>query len=223
MMDALAPIALAFLFGFLHALDADHLAAVSSFIGQNPSPRRAVGFGLRWALGHAAALGALTMVTVILKIQISHSASRDLEFFVGAAMLALGGWVLVGLKRRKIHTHVHEHDGFRHLHFHSHARGGDHRHEHAATLMGSLHGCAGTAAFLVLVPITGTNSDWFTLLYVVAFSIGVTVAMGIYVFCVGKFFERARQRSTRMYQWGQAATGISSCAIGVWWLCSGSR
>ncbi len=51
----LLPLLTAVSLGFLHALEPDHMAAVTTFVSRRPRPREAVGFGVRWGLGHSAA------------------------------------------------------------------------------------------------------------------------------------------------------------------------
>lgn len=217
-MNALALLPLAFALGALHAFDADHLAAVSAFAARHRSAPRAMGLGLRWALGHGAMLGLLTSALWLFQLQITSAVESGLEMAVGAAMLALGGWVFWTLRRHKIHAHIHEHDGYRHLHFHSHARDPEHRHQHSATLLGGLHGAAGTAAVLALIPAAASKSLGMALLFVTAFGMGVMAAMTFYAFLIGRYCEWTLRRSTRLYFASRAAAGLASCAIGVWWL-----
>ena len=47
---------LAFGLGLLHALDADHIAAVSGLTGHRPSLKNSLRFCLRWAIGHGSVL-----------------------------------------------------------------------------------------------------------------------------------------------------------------------
>lgn len=45
--------------GFVHALEADHRTAVTTFVSRRPRPLEAPVFGLRWGLGHSAAIVVL--------------------------------------------------------------------------------------------------------------------------------------------------------------------
>jgi len=42
--------------GLLHALELDHMVAVSAFVAQRPTPRAAANFGARWGIGHSGAV-----------------------------------------------------------------------------------------------------------------------------------------------------------------------
>ena len=55
-MDPWLTLGTASALGLLHALELDHMVAVSAFVAQRPSPRAAAGFGARWGIGHSAAV-----------------------------------------------------------------------------------------------------------------------------------------------------------------------
>ena len=108
----------AFILGLLHALDADHVIAVTTFIVRRPRPRQAVRFCLQWGLGHMLPLLALGVGAIVLGRQIPAAFAWAAELAVGGALLVLGGLVFRDLWRRQIHFLVHEHDGGRHAHLH---------------------------------------------------------------------------------------------------------
>ena len=65
-MSNLATLATALVLGFLHALEIDHMLAVTTFVSRRPALATAAGFGLRWGIGHSLAvlvLGALLLAT----------------------------------------------------------------------------------------------------------------------------------------------------------------
>lgn len=207
-----------FLLGILHALDADHVVAVTAFISKGPHPRRAVGFCVRWGLGHMLPLLFLGSVAIGVGIAIPSRYGELAEVLVGGALILLGAWVLWDLAARRIHFHVHEHGGIRHAHLHSHAGAADHRHDHAATLVGIVHGLAGTASVFVLVPVTLMGHLGLAILYILAFSLAVIAAMGLFGYCAGTTFEVLAARGVRAYRWAKGLTGTASLALGVVWI-----
>src|SRR6187431_3317570 len=152
---------LGFLLGMQHALEADHIAAVSSIAARRSHVADIVKHGLTWGLGH----------------------TLTLFVFAGAAMLVgLGAHVLWRLWRDRVHFHQHGHgDGTVHFHAHSHAgetsphARAAHAHEHRfrwrTLLVGLMHGMAGSAALLVLA-VTQASSPAVGLGYVALFGIG---------------------------------------------------
>jgi high-affinity nickel permease len=59
-----------FLLGIRHALDADHLAAVSTVLAQRPSLRASGAVGLWWGVGHTLTLLIVGSVVLVLGIHI---------------------------------------------------------------------------------------------------------------------------------------------------------
>lgn len=156
MQDILLPMVAGLTLGSLHALDADHVAAVSVFVSRNPRPRQAMKFGVRWALGHTTTLLLFGLVVISLKLVVTPFMEMVAEVGIGFMLIAIGAWALNNLLRRqRMHIHRHMHDGVEHVHFHSHGERSDHLHEHSVFLIGAAHGLAGTASVLVVVPVRG--------------------------------------------------------------------
>jgi len=174
--------------GMQHALEADHVAAVSSIATRQSTVRGIVAHGAVWGLGHTIALMLCAGAVLILGIEISAQLSGWLEFAVGGMLVLLGGNVLYRLHRDRVHFHAHRHDDVRHFHAHSHAgeaaehKRSPHDHTHPAKLplrslfVGIMHGMAGSAALLILTATTATSIE-NGLLYVAIFGIGSILGM----------------------------------------------
>src|SRR5437899_434117 len=156
-----AILGLGFLLGMQHALEADHIAAVSSIAARRSHVGDIVKHGLTWGLGHTLTLFVFAGVAILLGRTIPESVAKPIEGAVGIMLIGLGAHVLWRLWRDRVHFHRHGHDdGTAHFHAHSHA--GDtvpharalHAHAHGfrwRTLLGGLlHGMARSAALLVL-------------------------------------------------------------------------
>ena len=216
-MDLVVAVVSGFTLGCLHAFDVDHLAAVTAFASKHPNARQASLFGIYWGLGHTVTLLVLGGLSVALKVVIPPSLSEVAETLVGVLLIGIGAWVLRDFFRgRKVHVHKHTHDGIEHIHFHSHAHGDDHRHRHSMFFVGAAHGVAGTAAVMVLVPITITQSLTFALIYLVLFGLGTMSAMGLFAYLLGSVTQRAG--SEKMIAVVQAIAGTLSMVIGVLWI-----
>ncbi|HEV2148297.1 MAG TPA: hypothetical protein VGR37_12905, partial [Longimicrobiaceae bacterium] len=110
----LLPLATALVAGFAHALEPDHMAAVTTFVSRRPRPLEALGFGLRWGLGHSAAIVAVGGVLVLLDVHVPEGVARGLEFGVGGLLMALGLWLLWSILHGRAHAlagrgHAHPH------------------------------------------------------------------------------------------------------------------
>ena len=128
-MEFFGLLTLGFFLGMSHAMEADHLAAVTSLWRAHHGRRTIMQSTFYWSAGHAL---TLLVFCGLLLLSGSHLSARNealLELAAAALVIALGARLIYRLHREKIHFHVHEHDGQRHLHAHSHA------HHHAVGKM----------------------------------------------------------------------------------------
>ena len=77
-MDTSLPAALGLglLLGLRHALDADHVAAVSTLVSQHRSLTRSCLLGAFWGAGHTMALMAAGVAVIAFKLSISPEVER---------------------------------------------------------------------------------------------------------------------------------------------------
>ena len=169
-----------FVLGLKHALDADHLAAVSTMASERRSLLSSSLIGALWGLGHTSSLMAAGIVVIFLHFQISKHTEQALEFCVGIMLVVLGVNTLRKLTRGgHVHVHMHEHGGHLHAHPHIHEHSEQvepHTHHglRLATrplLIGIVHGLAGSAAITLLV-LTTISSPVVGLLYIAIFGMG---------------------------------------------------
>ncbi len=201
----LLPLATALIAGFAHALEPDHMAAVTTFVSRHPRPREALAFGVRWGLGHSAAILAVGLVLILLRLQVPEAVVRGLEFGVGGMLVVLGLWLLWTLLHGRAHDLAHQ-DG----HTHSH-RG-------ATTWVGVAHGLTGTAPLIALLPVALSRSPWAAGAYLLFFGVGTVMAMGLYALFVGVVFGRTGTRFPALAGGMRIATAFGSAALGVVWM-----
>ncbi len=185
-------LALGFLIGMQHALEADHLAAVGALaFGESKSKRGLALRGAAWGLGHSITLFAICAVVILMGLTLTDRIAAVLEFGVGAMLVLLGFDVLRRMRARRIHFHAHVHgQGRPHLHAHSHAgaktpHGRDpHNHRHPvgfpvrALMIGLVHGAAGSAGLLALA-VAATREPWTAVGYVAVFGLGSILGMTV--------------------------------------------
>ena len=216
---------LGFLLGMQHALEADHIAAVSSIAARRSRVGDIVRHGLTWGLGHTLTLFAFAGAAIGLGRAIPEHVARPLETAVGIMLVGLGAHVLWRLWRDRVHFHRHDHgDGTVHLHAHSHAgeslphARAPHAHPHgfrwATLLVGLMHGMAGSAALLVLA-VSQAASPALGLGYVALFGIGSMIGMA----ALSTVIAVPLVASARWLTWAnrglQATVGTVTVAIGV--------
>ena len=175
--EFLTIVGLGFVLGLRHALDTDHLAAVSTVLAQRPSFRASGMIGFSWGLGHTAILLLVGAVVLVFRVPVPEPIALAAEFGVGAMLVFLGCMLGLRLVRERWHVHRHEHDGTQHLHLHSHALADDHGHGHwwhdsvRPFCIGMAHGLAGSAALLLIV-LSSARSVSEGLIYIAVFGAG---------------------------------------------------
>lgn len=210
--------ATALVLGSIHALEADHMAAVTSFVVRRPGIREAVRFGVHWSVGHGTAIVLLGAGLILLGIHVPDATGHWLERLVGAVMIGLGTWTFRGASR--LHAHAHAHGDASHTHIHSHAVTGrsSHDHGHAVTAVGLLHGLAGSGSAVALIPVIGFESPASGILYLVLFAVGTVGGMAVYGLLAGIVAGRAAEQSVRVARLLARVTGVFTMVIGFVWL-----
>jgi high-affinity nickel permease len=218
---------LGFVLGLRHALDADHVVAVSTLASQHRSVVRSCLLGTFWGAGHTAALLAVSLLMIVFKVTISPALERSLETAVGVVLVLLGGHVLLRvLGDGTLHAHEHAHGGRPHRHWHVHlgaAAGTEESHGHTHLLrlggrpflVGLLHGMAGSAA-LMLLALAAIPSPLGILLYVLVFGVGSTLGMLVVSGLIGLPMALTAGRSRAAHVGLQVAAGAASVALGLW-------
>src|SRR5437660_925287 len=84
----LAAIGLGFVLGLKHALDADHIVAVSTIVSEQKSWWQSSVVGAVWGLGHTASLFIMAILIIIFKLAIPDKIAESLEF--GVAIMLIG-------------------------------------------------------------------------------------------------------------------------------------
>lgn len=245
-LSAVIPLATAAVLGFLHALEIDHMLAVTAFVSRRPALAGAARFGLRWGIGHS--LAVFLAGGVLLATGLRWPARWDSygEAAVGLMLTGIGLWSLRAT--RNLHLHPADaHGGHAHLHQHrmnpglhgqlapnrghahenagspeTHTHGGPHAHAHhhsrGMTLVGLVHGLAGTSAVVALVPVTLLDQVSVGFGYLVAFGLGTTVAMTLFALVAALAMRRAAERSVALGRRIVSSVGIGGIAVGGWWI-----
>ena len=180
--EFLTILGLGLVLGLRHALDTDHLAAVSTILTQRPSLGASGMVGFSWGLGHTVVLLVAGAVVLVLRVSIPEPVAIAAEFGVGMMLVFLGGRLAIRLIRERWHIHAHDHDGAQHMHLHGHALVEDHGHGRwwrdsiRPFCIGMAHGLAGSAALLLLV-LSSAQSVSEGLTYIAVFGLGSIIGM----------------------------------------------
>jgi sulfite exporter TauE/SafE len=226
MMDGtlISVLALGLILGLRHALDPDHVVAVSNIVSESKSVRRSSLVGTFWGLGHTTSLLSVGFLVIGLKVQISDRMTLWMEFAIALMLVGLGlKTISKSLRGWKLHIHRHTHDGSSHIHVHLHDTGAEELHHHRHLLksgtrpfvVGLVHGMAGSATLMILVLAT-IPSAVAGLVYVAIFGLGSVGGMLLMSSLISLPFALTRKkRFTLLGQGLQVMVGLFSLAFGL--------
>jgi ABC-type nickel/cobalt efflux system permease component RcnA len=221
----LTMLGLGLVLGLRHALDPDHIAAVSTIVSESKSMRRSSLVGTFWGLGHTVALLLAGIFVIALKFQISPRVGLWMEFIVALMLILLGARSLLkSVRDYKVHVHRHTHDGTEHVHVHVHRPGEQHahrhRHRHLIKLgarpffVGLVHGMAGSGALTIMVLAT-IPSALAGLVYVAVFGLGSIGGMFLMSALISLPFVLTGKRFSVVSQGLQMMVGLFSLSFGL--------
>lgn len=224
-------LAFGFLLGLRHAVEADHLAAVSAIVSERKGLAGATLLGGLWGAGHTVSLLAAALAVILFDVRVGERTALLLEGCVGAVLVALGANALRKLALGgRLHLHFHRHGGREHAHPHLHGetelareheggRRAAHTHhglrfDSRTVLVGMLHGLAGSAALMLLV-VSTVESRALSLLYVLIFGVGSAGGMMLMGALVSLPLRVTAARFTRANLLLRGAAGLFSLALGL--------
>lgn len=209
--------------GLKHAVEADHLAAVTTMVAQRSSLFASALVGGLWGIGHTISLLLAGVVVILLHVRISETTAMALEMGVAFMLIGLGINAVIKLKRGgQIHLHPHRHGALAHAHLHLHDGSPDaepHTHHGLRLsprpmLVGMVHGLAGSAALMLLV-LTTIPSPLVGFAYIAVFGIGTIAGMMFMSALVGLPVHLTANRFARANFAVRGAAGLFSLCFGL--------
>lgn len=204
-ISAASALAGGLLIGLRHALDTDHLAAVSTIVSERKTLFSSILIGGLWGIGHTISLLLAGIAVILLNLKIEKY-EKPLEFCVALMLIGLGANVLYKLARGgRIHFHEHSHGARTHIHPHVHDLAPepepDSHHGLGFSLrpliIGMVHGMAGSAALMLAVLAT-IKSTVVAFAYIAIFGIGsiggmmiMSLLLGLPARLTANYFNRA--------------------------------
>jgi high-affinity nickel-transport protein len=89
----------AFLFGFRHGIDWDHIAAITDITSSQEERGRALEYGTIYALGHALVVFVIGVAAIVLGAKLPDGVDSVMERVVGITLILLGVYVFTALIR----------------------------------------------------------------------------------------------------------------------------
>jgi high-affinity nickel-transport protein len=243
MTALLSILALGFFLGMRHATDSDHVIAVSTIVSRERDVRHAAIIGMFWGVGHSITLLVVGGAIVVFGLVIPQRLGLSLEFCVALMLIILGAFnlriALRSVRARSTftelehHEHSHRHGDYIHSHPHGHApethghseesvpparldrRFGRSRAYHALrpTIIGVVHGLAGSAAIALLVLPIIRDPLW-AVMYLSVFGAGTIAGMMLITTAIAVPFSYAT-RFEFLHRHLGAVAGVVSFSFGL--------
>jgi len=200
---------------------------------------------MRWGIGHSVGvllIGFLSLTARgVFQGRLALPALSDwAERAVGITLIGIGLWGLRNVLRRRVHTHDHVHEGHSHAHFHFHgprtahepgcgpAEAGttngqgrvvrSHRHGHAATAIGILHGLAGSSHIWGVLPALAFAEQSAAVAYLVSFGVGTVGGMACFSSVIGWISSGFSLRGVAVHRALMTACSLAAIGVGAYWL-----
>jgi len=202
-----------------HALEPDHLAAVSTLVTEEDNPRSGLWLGAFWGLGHTLALLVVGLLLALFRTTLPDRLTVAFELLVSAMLLFLGARALLRARAEMTRGPLEQHEHGGHLQAHpggaAHVHLGRRAYAVRPLVVGIVHGLAGSGALTALV-LAGFDTNLERLAYTVVFGGGSVLGMGLLSGVAGwplaSFLRTPRARG-----WTSAAAGALSVAMGLLW------
>jgi len=186
-------------FGLKHAVEADHVAAVTAIVSQRRSVWSSSLVGGLWGVGHTLSLLLAGVMVLVLRLEIGPRTAQLLEVAVGLMLVILGVHALAKLRRGAPRAHGELRLGWRPF------------------LMGMVHGLAGSSA-LMLIVLSTVPTVLLGMVYLGLFGLGSIGGMMLMSALVSLPFHFTRARFERVNLAICVFAGVFSVGFGAFML-----
>jgi hypothetical protein len=196
-------------FGVRHALEADHLAAVTALVDDDARGTTAGVVGASWGVGHALPIAALGLGSLVFGIEPPATVTHLFEAVVGLVLVSLGARLVAEVAGVvDVHQHRHgSHPLHRHLRVGDWALGATHVHG-GSFAVGVLHGVAGSGVLVVALVASAPGVER-ALAFLAAFSLLSVATMA----AVTALWSRSLDTGFTTYL--KAAAGLVGVGVGL--------
>jgi nickel/cobalt exporter len=207
---------------------------------RKPSLKRTLKFSANWAVGHGSVLIVLGLLLFGLGVALPEAVQQIAESSVGVLLIVLGLSCFWQFHKEKIvlnkHTHEHSQGSIEHTHLHvaehakTHAINNSNndgpkqespqqvKEAHTPVMVGILHGLAGSAPALALIPAMMQTSLSEAMGYLMLFSAGVLFSMVAFGLSFGLVQKKLQQKSVKVFNWSRKVIASAAVGIGFYWL-----
>ncbi|MBO8171332.1 MAG: urease accessory protein UreH [Bacillaceae bacterium] len=180
---ALYPMLSVFLFGLIlglkHALEADHVIAVSTMATRQSGFKKAALTGIYWGAGHTTTIFLMGLPVFLFKTHLPADMAVGFEFVVGLMLLYLG--ISAWYQKEKNRTDGSLQPGIKSM------------------IIGMIHGLAGGSA-VILLAIGTVDSIWYAAGFILLFGVGTILGMLAFSSVIGLSLAYSHKMGARIQQ-----------------------
>ena len=241
MISFAAIILLGFFLGMRHAMDPDHVVAVTTIVSRQRSVGKAALIGALWGLGHTFTIFLVGAAIILFNVAIPPRLGLSMELSVGVMLVLLGALNVTGILRRQPETGKREEgigdraqgtdDTGHSIRPLSTLATGNRQQEGSGLpfasllpvlsslsilrplLVGIVHGLAGSAAVALLLMTTIPN-PWWAIGYLLIFGVGTMAGMILITAVISLPFAYTATHLVWLNRGLATASGLLSLAFG---------
>jgi high-affinity nickel-transport protein len=190
MFPSLALLGIGLLLGMRHAVDPDHVVAVTTIVSRQPSLARASAIGALWGVGHTGTILLLGGAIILFRIAIPPRLGLAMELGVAIMLIVLG---LLNLSGRTLSGMQ---SALRPL------------------IVGFAHGLAGSA-FVAMLVVAAIPQPLMGVAYLLTFGLGTIAGMILVTVAIATPSVFAAKRFGHVQRYLRVASGVVSIAFGI--------
>lgn len=196
--------------GFLHALDPDHIMTISALSSRQSQNGiiKPVHYAVIWSVGHGIMIFAVASMIFLTGQHLPDEVFASAEFVVGIILIMTGASVLWSIRSRPPEDQV------------STGAISSSRFPATPLMIGFVHGLAGSASLLALIPIALLELG-SGLAFVLVFCVGVLSAMIVFSLLYDRIQNLLKEYSPNHIMLLQIGVGLGSICLGAFWLIKG--
>jgi putative flippase GtrA len=207
-VDFFSVVILGMMVGIFHAFDADHVVAMATLVNQKSKKKQVLKYAIKWGGGHGGVLLLLGCLLAFVGIELPVWFVHYSEIMVGVLLIYLGSRLWLYLKNNAQPVQQHTTNRLAEK---------EQRHDHAPLFIGMLHGVAGSAPVLALLP-NMLESQF--LLHIGLFSLGCLLGMFCFGIALGSFQTYVKHVNNSVATVFARLLSISSISLGTYWIFS---
>ncbi|CAM3620913.1 hydantoin utilization protein A [Aeromicrobium ponti] len=200
-MSLISVLLLGFILGVKHSIEPDHIIAVSTMVGKSRKLLRSTLTGVFWGIGHTITLFIVGMAFILMKGELTDKWAMSFEFLVGIMLVYLGIKSLLFMKNQDSDSDTESREKSSLM---------------KVTIIGFVHGLAGSAA-MVLLTMSTVTTVWEGALYIGIFGLGTIFGMLTFTTILGIPFVYSKG-NVKLNRFLTQAAGSVSFLFGIYYM-----